>query len=214
MVSASYFKGANYMSADVWLEWWADALRMDAELDFKGNTPNIKAIKPTDDLAKSVKEVFKYAVKSVGSEDEEIDDDWIKTFLELDRQLKGTKAQALGGFIRKGFKDQGDITAEEMIGGDEIPDEETIAYWLYQWNALRRWYARSRVLDKEEVQFLEMKGEEKKKRKGALSKPLPDEIRASEEIKFEWEMNRAGASLNAEAMKKPKKSKKGREQNR
>lgn len=204
MVRPSYFTH-GYMTADVWLEWWAAALKMDVS-EFKGMTPNIKAVK--GDIGNAVKEVFKYAVKGVGAPDEDIDDCWIETFLELDRQLKGTRAQALGGVIRKAFKNQGDITEEEMVGGDELPDEETIAYWLYQWNALSRWYARSRVLDSEEVQFLEMKEEEKKRRKGAARSPLPETLRASPAMKDDWDLNRIGLQLNMDDQAKKSKKRK------
>lgn len=197
MVSASYFS-KNYMSAEVWLEWWADAMRLDVVKDFKNNKPHIRAIKTTEDIPNAVKEVFKYAVKGVGSKDEEIDDEWIETFLELDRQLKGTRAQALGGLIKKAFKDQGEITEEEMLGVNENPDEETVAFWLYMWNAYRRWYARSRVLEADEVEFLEIKDAEKKKRKGALKAPLVPELLATPEQKEDWEWNKLALKIMSE----------------
>lgn len=197
MVKPSYFS-RHYMNAEVWLEWWADAMRLDVAKDFKGNKPNIRAIKTTEDIPNAVKEVFKYAVKGVGSKEEAIDDEWIETFLELDRQLKGTRAQALGGLIKKAFKEQGEITEEEMLGQDEKPDSETLAYWLYMWNAYRRWYARSRVLETEEVEFLEMKDAEKKKRKGATRAPLPELIRAGAQMKADWDLNKIGLELNSQ----------------
>lgn len=207
MVKPTYFT-KHYVSAEKWLDIWASAMEMDVTLDFKGKKPYLRAVQENN-LENAVKEMFKYAVKNVGLKGAaEIDDEWIKTFLEVDRQLKGTQAQALGGMIREAFRGQDEITEEEMLGLTDEPDEETIAYWEYLWNAKERYYARSRVLDEDETKFIQTKEDEREKRKGALKKPIPDEIRASPAMKDDWDLNKIGLQLNAEehVSKKTKKA--------
>lgn len=200
MVRPSYFSH-GYMSADDWRSWWAQGLGVDPSTLTK---PYVRAVDPkggVDAVAGAVREVFKYAVKGIEMKKRDRGD-WVPTLLEMDRQLKGTQATALGGLIREVFRGQEEITEEEMLTQTEDSDFETEAYWEYVWSFVDRWYQRSRVLDQAESQELETKEgqrEEKRKAKKAAQKaPLPEALRADEALKAEWDLNKIGLQLGQE----------------
>ena len=210
MVRNSYFKDWNYMTADDWRSYWASALGRHPEEMIK---PYIRAIDPrlgVDGVAAAVREVFKYAVKGIELKKNDRGD-WVETLLEMDRQLKGTRATALGGYIATAFKGREEITEDEMLSAKEEADEATEKYLQYVYSFIVRHYRLSKELSKEDVesiQFEEQKRAEKKaKRKGALSKPLPEVIRTSPDMKLDWDLNRTGARLNADEFRKRQNSK-------
>lgn len=213
MVKNSYFKDRNYWNAENWRSYWASALGMNPDELTK---PYLRAVDPkggVDSVAGAIREVFKYAVKGIEMKKNDRGD-WVQTLLEMDRQLKGTQATAIGGLIRKAFKGRDEVTEEEMLAAKDENDAETEKYLRYLYHFILREYRLGGELAKDDVEALEesnnRRDKKKAERKEALSNPLPYEIRASEELKFEWEMNRAGAYLNAEAIKKPRKSKRDR----
>lgn len=196
MVSASYFS-KRYMSADDWQTYWAKGLGVDPKSMIK---PHIRAVDPkggVDAVAAAVKEVFKYAVKGIDMKKND-DESWVETFLEMDRQLKGTQATSLGGLIREVFRGNEEVTEEEMLAHTEDPDFETREYWEYVWSFVDRYYERSRVLDKDESESFERKEAELKSKKASFSSPLPEPIRADEGTRIDWDMNRA--SMKSEAL--------------
>jgi plasmid rolling circle replication initiator protein Rep len=212
MVSSSYFKGGNYMSADAWRDYWASALGVDPSTLTK---PYLRAVDPkggVDAVAAAVKEVFKYAVKGIEMKKDD-DGSWVPTLLEMDRQLKGTQATSLGGMIREVFRGEDEITEDEMLAHTDDPDFEVEQYWEYIWNFVGRWYQRSRILSTEEAATLEAKSEEieskMQERKGAVKAPLPEMIGADEATRTDWDLKRTGLKLMAEDAR-PKKTKTSR----
>ena len=125
-VRASYFS-RNYISKKEWCAWW----KRSAKVDY---TPilDVQAIKPSDSPLGLLAEVVKYQTKPndlIFS-----DREW---FLEYTRQIKGTKAFALGGLFKDYFKElEKDETSEEMIGNDETQDgiDEGELYFNWRYN--------------------------------------------------------------------------------
>lgn len=192
MVRPSYFSH-GYMSADDWRSYWASALGMSpSEL----TKPYVRAVDPkgsVDAVAGAIREVFKYAVKGIEMKQRNRGD-WVQTLLEMDRQLKGTQATALGGLIREVFRGQEDITEKEMLAQTEESDFETEQYWEYVWSFVDRYYERSRVLSKEEAEAIEAKdlarSEKKERARSAEAALRPDAA-----TKSEWDINKAGLEL-------------------
>jgi hypothetical protein len=106
LVPASYFS-YKYLSQAKWVDLWQKCLKVDYKpiLD-------IQAIKK--DLAPHfiVPEILKYQCKE---SDLVADRDW---FLELTRQLKGTRAVAVGGVLQEYMKDL-EKDPEDLIGENE-----------------------------------------------------------------------------------------------
>lgn len=194
MVSSSYFKGGNYMSAEDWRAYWAKGLGVEPETLTK---PYIRAVDPkggVDAVAAAVKEVFKYAVKGIEMKKNDRGD-WVPTLLEMDRQLKGTQATSLGGLIRDVFRGEEEISEEEMLAHTDEPDFEVEQYWEYVWSFFERYYHRSRILDAEEAAGVEAKDEERKAGKAALRGPLPEPLKADDGTRLDWDLNRTGLAL-------------------
>lgn len=197
MVSPSYFNGQNYMGVEAWRDYWAKGLGVDPETLIK---PFIRAIDPkggVDAVAAAVKEIFKYAVKGITMKPDD-DGSWVPTLLEMDRQLKGTQATSLGGLIREVFRGEEEISEEEMLAHTDDPDFEAEQYWEYVWSFVDRYYHRSRVLSKEEGEAIEAKDEALEMKKRQRQGPLPEPIRAGQEMKTDWDLNRTGLKLMAE----------------
>lgn len=126
MVKPSYF-GYNYVKKKEWCAWWKRASKVDY-------TPiiDIQAIKVKDSPLGILAEVVKYQTKP----NDLIFSDraW---FLEYTRQIRYTKAFALGGVFKQYFKElEEEETITEMIGSGEDdqegPDEGELWFkWLY-----------------------------------------------------------------------------------
>ncbi len=193
MVSASYFSGQEYMSAEAWRAYWAKGLGVEPSTLTK---PYIRAVDPkggVDAVAGAVKEVFKYAVKGIEMKKDDRGE-WVPTLLEMDRQLKGTQATSLGGLIREVFRGEEEVSEEEMLAHTDDPDFEAEQYWEYVWSFVDRWYQRSRVLSKEEGEAIEAKdsarSEKKERARSAEAALRPDAA-----TKTEWDMNKLGLEL-------------------
>jgi len=109
LVPPSYFH-KDYLSQQRWCELWQKCLRVDYKpiLD-------IQAIKRTPNFI--IPEILKYQCKE---SDLVADRDW---FLELTRQLKGTRAIAVGGVLRPYMKDL-EQDPDDLIGKGENDDSE------------------------------------------------------------------------------------------
>jgi plasmid rolling circle replication initiator protein Rep len=186
MVKNSYFKDHNYMNAATWQAWWANALDITTS---EVNKPFLRAIDPkcgVDAVADAVREVFKYAVKFETKKDERVNGHWRETFLEMDRQLKGTQATSLGGILRTVFRGEEDVTEDEMLGAEESA-EEAEEYRQYVWRFDLRFYAFHKNIDKADIE--EAKSEPKPK--PDLNAPLPEPLLSSDTHRLDWELNRA-----------------------
>lgn len=189
MVPPSYFTH-GYMSAETWRDYWAKGLEMNAAELTK---PYIRSIDPKQGLegtANAIKELFKYAVKFESKKSKRVDGFWRQTFLEMDRQLKGTQATSLGGILREVFRGEEDVTEEEMIGAEESA-EEAAEYRQYIYRFDLRFYAFHKKLDASEVEQIKQEDGIMEERKGARAKPLPESVRASEDQRLDWELNKA-----------------------
>lgn len=189
MVPPSYFHH-GYMSAETWRDWWAKGLDKVPDELIK---PYIRSIDPKQGLegqAKAVMEIFKYAVKFETKKAKRVDGFWRQTFLELDRQIKGTQATSLGGLLREVFRGKEEISEEEMLGLDQTAEEvEEFRQYIYRFDL--RFFVFSKKLDQDEVQSIENAEARRKERKCATSKPLPESVRVSEDKRMDWELNKA-----------------------
>lgn len=130
MVQPSYF-GVNYVSKKEWCAWWRRA----AQVDY---TPiiDVKAIKPQHSPLGLLAEIVKYQTKP---------NDLIfsdrRWFLEYTRQIRSTKAFALGGIFKDYFKElDKEETQNELIGNDETgegPDEGEL---YFGWRRVEKKY--------------------------------------------------------------------------
>ena len=130
MVPASYF-GANYVSKKEWCSWWKRAAKVDY-------TPiiDVKAIKPQNSPLGLLAEIVKYQTKP---------NDLIfsdrKWFLEYTRQIRSTKAFALGGVFKDYFKElDKEETQDEMIGNDETGESLDEGELYFGWKCLEKKY--------------------------------------------------------------------------
>ncbi len=189
MVPPSYFHH-GYMSAESWRDYWAKALGVNAAELTK---PYIRSIDPKQGLegtAHAVKEVFKYAVKFETKKEKRVDGFWRETFLEMDRQLKGTQATSLGGILREVFRGEEDVTEEEMLGAEESAEEaEEYRQYIYRFDL--RFYAFHKKLDASEVERIKEEDGIREKRAKAKSGPLPEPLQPSEAERLDWNLNRA-----------------------
>jgi plasmid rolling circle replication initiator protein Rep len=200
MVEPAYFS-RHYMSADAWRDYWSKALEMNAAELTK---PYIRSIDPkggVDAVADGVREVFKYAVKFETKKDERVDGHWRETFLEMDRQLKGTQATSLGGILRTVFRGEEEVSEEEMLGAEESA-EEAEEFRQYVWRFDLRFYAFHKILDKSEVE--EAKTEAKPK--PDLKSPLPEPLLCTDGQRLDWELNRAALADDLRARKGAEKA--------
>jgi plasmid rolling circle replication initiator protein Rep len=189
MVTPSYFTH-GYMSAESWRGYWAKALGMNAAELTK---PYIRSIDPKQGLqgtAHAVKEVFKYAVKFETKKEKRVDCFWRETFLEMDRQLKGTQATSLGGILREVFRGEEEVTEEEMLCAEEsAEDAEEYRQYIYRFDLM--FYAFHKKLDAAEVERIKEEDGIREKKAKARSGPLPKPLRSSEAERLDWSLNRA-----------------------
>ena len=130
-VPDSYFHPGNYLSKEKWSDEWKKSLKCDYKpvvwislVKAKKKKDGEEFDKNTDEqelaLSSAVKEVAKYSVKV----DEELlesvlkDEEGKKWFLELDRQLAGTRAIGLGGCFKE-FLKESDPEDDEMLKGED-----------------------------------------------------------------------------------------------
>lgn len=161
MVNANYFDGKNYMSRDDWREYWLSALRI--PLDSNYIHPFIRAINGLDNLANTVLEVSKYAVKMKSMESILRNKPGQKWFLELDSQLSKTKAVTLGGIIRLMMRET-EISDEELLHQEKDLIGDLIKDVRYDWILSKKSYVQTQFLDESEIEWLN-KLEEKWKKK-------------------------------------------------
>lgn len=109
MVKPSYFKH-SYLSQAKWVELWQQCLR----IDYKPIV-DIQAIKKEISPKFIIPEILKYQCKE---SDLVADREW---FLELTRQLKNTRAVAVGGILRDYMSDL-EEDPEDLIGGTETDE--------------------------------------------------------------------------------------------
>jgi plasmid rolling circle replication initiator protein Rep len=130
MVKASYFS-TGYISKKEWCSHWKRAAKVDY-------TPvmDVQAVKPSDSPVGLLAEVVKYQTKPndlIFS-----DREW---FLEYTRQIKGTKAFALGGVYKEYFKElDSEETTNEMIGNTESQDDVDEGELYFNWKPSERKY--------------------------------------------------------------------------
>ncbi len=105
MVKPVYFS-YNYLSKNDWVELWRKSLRVDYNPSI-----DVKAIKPKQSPVALIPEILKYQTKP---SDLVADREW---FLEMTRQMKGTKAISLGGVFKDFFKEL-EKEPEDLIGED------------------------------------------------------------------------------------------------
>ena len=130
MVNPSYFSH-GYVKKKEWCAWWKRAAKVKY-------TPiiDVKAIKAKDSPLGLLAEIVKYQTKPndlIFS-----DREW---FLEYTRQIRSTKAFALGGIFKEYFKElEKEETQDELIGNDETgegPDEGEL---YFGWRRLEKKY--------------------------------------------------------------------------
>lgn len=112
LVKPSYFSGQVYLSQARWVDLWQQCLRIDYN-----PVINIQAIKKTLAPTCIIPEILKYQVKE---SDLVNDREW---FLELTRQLHGTRAIAIGGMLRDYMRDQ--VEESEALESEALIDESS-----------------------------------------------------------------------------------------
>ena len=163
-VPSNYFSGDNYLSKDKWSDEWKKSLKSDYKPVVWVSI--VKAKKKKDDqefdenvdqeelaLSSAVKEVAKYSVKV----DEEFlesvlkDEAGQKWFLELDRQLAGTRAIGLGGCFKEFLKDS-EPEEDEMLKGEDEKELLAVAHEFRQYffSSRHRAYTLKGILKQDE----------------------------------------------------------------
>ena len=93
MVPPSYFSGKRYLSQVKWAQLWQQSLRIEYMPII-----DIRAIKPTEDVAVLIPEILKYQTKV---SDLLSDQAWM---LELTNQMNGSRQISTGGILRNYMK--------------------------------------------------------------------------------------------------------------
>jgi hypothetical protein len=93
MVPPSYFSGKKYLSQVKWAQLWQQSLRIEYMPII-----DIRAIKPTEDVAVLIPEILKYQTKV---SDLLSDQAWM---LELTNQMHGSRQISTGGILRNYMK--------------------------------------------------------------------------------------------------------------
>lgn len=161
LVKSTYFGGGHYLSHEDWMLLWRSAARLD--YDPYVHIQLVKPKKGSQDITgvvSAVCEVAKYCVKPSDLTGDPIDPktkkrvtraqnlsprDW---FLELDRQLHGTKVMNLSGSFRE-FMAEEEPETEEILkafneeNDDEIPTNEDDRIFFNWWRDYKR-YARKK----------------------------------------------------------------------
>lgn len=153
MVKGSYFNGKNYMSREQWRDYWASALGVPKESIIH---PYVRSVKRVDDVSKVVLEVAKYAVKTKSMASILRHKPGQKWFLELDKQLSGTKSVTLGGVLKKALNND-EISDEEMIQHDKEEFKKFLKDVRYDWFSDKKAYLRTKVLNQDESNFWDKK---------------------------------------------------------
>lgn len=152
-VPASYFS-TGYITKDRWGEMWKENLKVDYDPVVWVETvkSKSKAGKLEDAVACAVKEVAKYCVKIEDVIDGLNQDDGLDWFLELDRQLEGTRAVSLGGSFKK-LMSEDEPTVDEMIRSSDEAEEvaAAIEFREYVFHRPLSRYALSRILSPDQV---------------------------------------------------------------
>ena len=148
MVPSTYFKGGGYMSREDWRSYWAKGLGVTPESIIH---PFVRAVKGgLDEVSKAVMEVAKYAVKMKTMEHLFKIKPGREWFLELDKQIQGTKAVTLGGEIKRFINDK-EITDEEMLNQDKEATEMVLKDLRYDWFPKEKHYILTKFLSEIET---------------------------------------------------------------
>jgi hypothetical protein len=107
----------------------------------------------------------------------------------------------LGGILRTVFRDEEDVSEEEMLGAEESA-EEAEEFLQYVWRFDLRFYAFHKKIDKAEVE--EAKAEAKPK--PDLKAPLPETLICTDGQRIDWELNRAALADDLRAGKEAEKA--------
>ena len=130
MVQPSYF-GVNYVSKKEWCAWWKRAAKVDY-------TPiiDVQAIKAKDSPLGLLAEVVKYQTKP--NDLIFADREW---FLEYTRQIRSTKAFALGGVFKDYFKEfDREETQNDLIGSNETGEDLDEGELYFAWKRPKKKY--------------------------------------------------------------------------
>jgi hypothetical protein len=167
MVPSTYFDTGYglYRNRDMWRKEWASALNLPEESLIH---PYVRAVREKDREASSrlVLEVAKYAMK--GSDIIK----WTKTgpgkewFLELDRQVRGTRSVTLGGVLRK-FINEDEITDLEMLEQDKEVTGAFLNDLHYDWSSKEKHYIRTKVLSLVESEWWNRRESEWKEKRSS-----------------------------------------------
>lgn len=128
MVPPSYFSGKDYISQAKWTELWQQCLR----IDYKPMV-HVRAIAKHNDPQVIIPEILKYQVKE---SDLVADREW---FLELTRQLRKTRAVAVGGIL-KTYLAELEKEPEDLIGESEEPDPVDEGSLYFGWKRQKKTY--------------------------------------------------------------------------
>lgn len=130
MVKPSFFSH-GYIRKNEWCQLWKTAAKVDYV-----PIMDVQAIKPKDSPLGLLAEIIKYQTKPndlIFS-----DRQW---FLEYTRQIRSTKAFALGGVFKDYFKEiDKEETTDELIGGDSMQDEVDEGELFFNWRPQERRY--------------------------------------------------------------------------
>jgi len=176
-VLPSYFNGKYYMTHETWQAYWKKALK--ADYDPVVWIQRIKGKKATDDqeqaLGEAIKETTKYCVKMDAEFLDSVlkDEAGEKWFLELDKQIAGTRAVGLGGIFKEVMQ-EADPEDAEMLNTNEEDEDEVLAkaeaFWQYFYGRPEKAYVFKKVLGKEEAGIFEKVAEERKTKSEKIAK--------------------------------------------
>ncbi len=127
LVQPSYFSH-GYLSHAKWVALWQQCLRIDYQ-----PITHVSAIAKHHDPKVIIPEILKYQVKEP---DLIADREW---FLELTRQLHGTRAVAIGGVLRKYMREL-EEEPQDLIGKDEETDEVDEGSLSFRWRREQKKY--------------------------------------------------------------------------
>jgi len=140
LVKSTYFKPGHYVKTTEWVRAWREAMRLDYD-----PICDVRAVrgKGPEGLHGAVAETLKYAVKAA---DMTTDPSW---FLELTRQVRGTRAVASGGVLTGLLRDE--RQAADLLTPD--PDAEPPAVVMvdglpqlqFNWSGEAKKYRRRRA---------------------------------------------------------------------
>ena len=160
MVKPEYFS-RKYMNRDDWREYWATALRVPVESIIH---PYVRSVRGVEDISKLVLEVAKYAVKTKSMASVCRHKPGQAWFLELDKQLEGTKAITLGGVL-KTLINSDEISDLEMLKQDKMETGKLLNDLHYNWFPEKKSFLRTKILDQVETEWWNKQEEKWSKRK-------------------------------------------------